>query len=352
VIVEGYTDVMAAHLAGVTTAVATCGTAFGSEHIKVIRRVLGDSTASLGEVIFTFDPDVAGQKAAMRAFADEQRFVAQTFVAVAPDGLDPCDLRKERGDEAVRALIDGKKPLFEFALRQVLAGFNLDTVEGRVSALRASVPVLAEIRDPAMRPGYVRELAGWLGVDPREVDAALRSGTAGPHRPSTGQGEASSAPAVGIAQLPIDPTTRLERDALMAMLQYPEAITVERFDQVVSSTFTNPTLAVVRDGMVAAAGSRTGGEWLGAIVAEVPEPFQTLVNELAMAPVPASNEKEISSYVDGVTAALVDRDLLRVKAEMMGRLQRTDPASQPDLYREIQRTLMGIEGNRRALRQN
>jgi DNA primase len=92
VIVEGYTDVMACHLAGVTTAVATCGTAFGSDHVSMLRRLLMDSDAT-GEVIFTFDGDAAGMKAAERAFADDQKFVAQTFVAIEPTGLDPCDLR-------------------------------------------------------------------------------------------------------------------------------------------------------------------------------------------------------------------------------------------------------------------
>ena len=105
VIVEGYTDVMAAHLAGVTTAVATCGTAFGEEHIRIIRRLLMDADAFRGEVIFTFDGDAAGQKAALRAFEDDQKFVAQTFVAVEPNGMDPCELRQAHGDDAVRNLV-------------------------------------------------------------------------------------------------------------------------------------------------------------------------------------------------------------------------------------------------------
>ena len=177
VVVEGYTDVMACHLAGVATAVATCGTSFGVDHIKVIRRVLGDvdnaDTSGLGEVVFTFDPDEAGQKAASRAFAEEQRFAAQTFVAVGPDGLDPCDLRLERGDDAVRALITARKPMFEFMIRRRLAGHDLETVEGRVAALRASAPVVAGIRDRALGVGYIRNLAGWLGMDPVEVKTAV-----------------------------------------------------------------------------------------------------------------------------------------------------------------------------------
>ncbi|WP_446737362.1 DNA primase [Rathayibacter sp. VKM Ac-2630] len=174
VVVEGYTDVMACHLAGVTTAVATCGTSFGVDHIKVLRRVLGDDSG-VGEVVFTFDPDAAGQKAAMRAFQEEHRFAAQTFVAVAPEGLDPCDLRLNRGDDAVRRLIDDKKPMFEFVIRQLLSRYDLETVEGRIAALRAAAPVVAEIRDPALRPGYSRELARMLGLDMSEVNSAVRS---------------------------------------------------------------------------------------------------------------------------------------------------------------------------------
>ncbi|RII96049.1 DNA primase, partial [Clavibacter michiganensis] len=191
VVVEGYTDVMACHLAGITTAVATCGTSFGVDHIKVLRRVLGDDSG-LGEVVFTFDPDAAGQKAAMRAFSEERRFAAQTYVAVGPEGLDPCDLRLTRGDDAVRRMIQGKKPMFEFAIKQILADHDLDTVEGRVAALRAAAPVVADIRDPSLRPGYARELAGWLGMDLTEVGRAVQ--TAGRSMPADGADRSGGSP--------------------------------------------------------------------------------------------------------------------------------------------------------------
>lgn len=175
VVVEGYTDVMACHLAGVDTAVATCGTAFGAEHIKVARRLLSDDGTG-GEVVFTFDGDAAGQKAALKAFDEDQRFTAQTFVSVEPSGADPCELRQRKGDEAVHALIRSRRPLFEFAIRSTLAKFDLSTVEGRVSGLRASAPVVAAIRDGSTRMGYSQELAGWLGMaDPDEVLRAVRT---------------------------------------------------------------------------------------------------------------------------------------------------------------------------------
>lgn len=95
VVVEGYTDVMACHMAGVTTAIATCGIAFGGDHIKILRRLLMDNATA--EVIFTFDGDAAGQKAALRAFEDDQKFAAETSITIAPGGMDPCDLRLAQG---------------------------------------------------------------------------------------------------------------------------------------------------------------------------------------------------------------------------------------------------------------
>ena len=178
VVVEGYTDVMAAHLAGVDQAVATCGTAFGAEHVKIIRRLLGDDPT--GQVIFTFDGDAAGQKAALKAFEFENLFTAQTFVAVEPDGLDPCDLRMQKGDAALRELIDGCKPLFEFVITTAISRFDLDTVEGRISAVRAAADVLTDIRDRNSLSHYYRFVAGRIGVDIDEVEAAVRTASRQP----------------------------------------------------------------------------------------------------------------------------------------------------------------------------
>lgn len=381
VLVEGYTDVMACHLAGVTTAIATSGTSFGVEHIRVLRRVLGDDSG-IGEVVFTFDGDDAGQQAAMRAFAEEQRFAAQTFVAVAPDGLDPCDLRLARGDAAVRALIETKTPMFEFVIRHTLSRYDLETVEGRVGALRAAAPVVAEIRDPALRPGYTRELARMLGMELGEVTRAVRSAggsrtgagdraTAGggdrtsPMRDaSTGQarteqsplrqhGEAEATDAAtrpfSIADLPNDPSTRLERDALQAMLQYPDTVGADLLRHAVDSRFGNPSLAVVRDGIASVLASPDPVVRVDRVVDEVPAPFAGVVRQLAVAPVPQRVEGELAAYVTGIVSSLIDRELLRQKSELLGRLQRTD-RSDTTTYATLQRALVELETERRALR--
>jgi len=388
VVVEGYTDVMACHLAGVTTAVATCGTAFGVDHVKIVRRVLGDvansDTTGTGEVIFTFDPDEAGQKAASRAFSEEQRFTAQTFVAVAPDGLDPCDLRLNRGDDAVRRLVSTRKPMFEFMIRRTLAGHDLETVEGRVAALRASAPVVAGIRDQSMGVGYSRNLAGWLGMDPSEVTRAVAAARSAlskapaesesrPNAPAasrsaerapsqalaeySGPGEFGDGQELELAQesgpsimdLPTDQATRLERDALMAMLQYPLEIGAPMLARATQVGFSNATLSVIRDAIATSLESIEASDWVAAVVREVPPSFASLVQQLAIAPIPQRAEL-IPDYCREIAASLVQLDLLRAKADLLGSLQRTDSAADPERYARIQRDLMAVERERRTLR--
>lgn len=338
VVVEGYTDVMACHLAGVTTAVATCGTAFGAEHIKVLRRVMGDDSAE-GEVVFTFDGDEAGQKAALRAFSEDDRFNAQTFVAVAPDGLDPCDLRLQRGDAAVRALLDRKVPMFEFAIDRKIAAFDLATVEGQVGALRAAAPIVAEIRDQLLRPGYERVLARRLGMDPTdvrsEVQRTARNRSAGgkrtqapqqqPQHPS-GPGEASQ-PQVTMASLPRTADVALERGILMGALQYGHRIDVALLTSALDGPYRHPALEAVREA-VAAAEDRSRPGWAMAAVDAVREPYRGLGGELLMAPFPARDEEGALASATDLCRRMIVRRIDRDKQELLAAVQRV-PAESP-----------------------
>lgn len=329
VVVEGYTDVMACHLAGVTTAVATCGTAFAAEHIKVLRRVMGDDSAS-GEVVFTFDGDEAGQKAALRAFSEDSRFTAQTFVAVAPDGLDPCDLRLKRGDAAVRALVDAKVPMFEFAIDRKLAGYELSTVEGQVGALRAAAPIVAEIRDELLRPGYERVLARRLGMDPTAVHQEVRRASRGvasaarqPQRaaPSTSSVETEVITKVRLADLPRTADVALERDALMGILQYGHLIDQALLERSVSEQFRNPGLDAVRDS-IASVADRTRVGWAAAAADAVREPYRSLASELLMMPFPAKDEERALASATDLCRRLIVRIIDREKNELLGAVQR------------------------------
>jgi len=354
VIVEGYTDVMACHLAGITTAVATCGTAFGGDHVTVVRRVLGDSDdpaqATKGEVIFTFDPDEAGQKAASRAFAEESRFAAQTFVAVPPEGLDPCDVRITKGDEALREVIAHRRPMYEFMIKQVMNQCDLNTVEGRTLALRAAAPVVSKIRDRVIRDGYARELAGWLGMNPDDVLREIRAGATNttPVTSPTAPAPEGDKPYT-MESLSKDPVTTLERDVLMVLLQHPDVVPAERATAVLSTQFSHAALALVRDAMLSVFDQYQDGAWVSRVTAETPEALQPLVGQLSVAPLPES-KAQTERYCLGVTATLLDRDLLRQKAELMSTLQRTDAATDPAGHRVVQEQLVTIEAKRRALR--
>ena len=370
VIVEGYTDVMACHLAGIESAVATCGTAFGKEHISVLRRIMGDDTS--GEVIFTFDPDEAGQKAALRAFSEEKRFTAQTYVAVAPEGLDPSDLRLQRGDEAVRDLFTQKVPLFEFALRQAVSRFDLNSVEGRALALRASAPIVAEIRDPSLKPGYARELARMLGLELGEVGQAIRRAE-GASRPQARQQQrpdrqnfepqpqfepqgqldsqmqaAPPARRISMATLRQQPTTWLERDAVMAMLQHPEGIGGDLMLQASTAQVFDPDLAVVRDA-IGASLAATGACTLESVLSGAPETHHGLIRELAIAPIPERRADQIAVYARDVVISLLDRDLVSLGRELRARLQRIPDPADPG-SRRIQEQLVALEAARRGLR--
>ncbi|PRZ05034.1 DNA primase [Isoptericola sp. CG 20/1183] len=380
VIVEGYTDVMAAHLSGVEVAVATCGTAFGGDHAKVVRRLLGDTTAggglqlasgaSLGgEIIFTFDGDAAGQKAAMRAFGEDQRFHAQTFVAVEPSGMDPCDLRMARGPEAVKSLVDGRVPLFEFVIRTTLDGYDLETVEGRVGALRAAAPLVAGIRDRSMQLGYSRSLARWIGLDPDEVrrEVASASGRPGPARrrderdvrgsrdggPASGTAPGPAAPLV-TAPDPRDPVARIERLALVVALQYPQHVP-GTFDGLDEDAFATPAWRAVHAAIRAAGGVGTGrglggSRWVETVVEEAGDAVGPLVTELSVAPVPEDRENVIAAYVADVVRKVIDLGLTRRIADAKSRVQRLDPAADADAYRSAFERLVAIEKERRELR--
>jgi DNA primase len=354
VVVEGYTDVMAMHLAGVPTAVASCGTAFGTDHIAVIRRLIGDDSFDLGEVIYTFDGDAAGQAAALKAFDGDQSFAAQTFVAIAPDGQDPCELRQSSGDTAVRDLVARREPLFEFAIRTMLRDHNLDTAEGRVAALQRTVPLVARIKREDLRDEYARRLAGWVSWDDiAMVVRRVRESAGGdPAAPVRGRRPAPPAPPKD------EPRLHLQREALKAALQLP-AVAGPAYDELPEQVFTHPAFALVHRAVQAAGGvcsGRDGSGWLEAVRAEANEETRKLVSELAVEPLelPRRNASQdevearyTGSVIAGVRLALVEAQV----AELKSRLQRTNPMEDPDAYHQIFGDLVPLEQYRIALRE-
>ncbi len=361
VVVEGYTDVMAMHLSGVLTAVASCGTAFGAEHITVLRRLLMDDDAFRGEVIYTFDGDEAGQKAALKAFDEDQKFAAQTFIAIAPDGQDPCELRQSKGDVAVRDLVARRRPLFEFAIKTELAEHNLDNAEGRVEALRRTVPMVARIKEVALRDEYARQLAGWVGwEDTATVVRRVRETAGGaqvavPAKRTRPVDPNQGALAVDVdgppRPNPRDPQLHVQREVIKLALQEP-AFAGPLYDSLPNEVFTHPAYAELHRAVLKAGGTSSGlagAELIDAVVKCCDSGTgRSLVTELAVEPIPA-RQNAIDRYAAGMLAALQRQLLAGQIADIKSRLQRLSPVEEPDEARALWADLVALEQYYKAL---
>jgi DNA primase len=334
---------MACHLSGITTAVATCGTAFGSDHVKIIRRIVADDESNKAEIIFTFDGDAAGRKAAMKAFTEDQSFVASTFVAVEPHGLDPCDLRIQQGEDGVKQLIAGRTPLFEFVIRSTIADFDLSTAEGRVNAMRAVSPILAGIKDSVLRPEYIRMVAGWIGID----DATIRAEV------SKGAGKLSTTPPSTANVAPIDRgVAAVERTALKCILQAPSL--VDRwYSSFEPSVFTVPAAMAVYEACERAGNpleAKSSAEWVQAVInAAENDEVKTQVRALAVEPLPVEHAGE--RYVQAVLARVLEMSAARRVNELKAELQRSEIDGNIERQTEILGDLMALEEYRREMRE-
>ncbi|HME14242.1 MAG TPA: DNA primase [Mycobacterium sp.] len=363
VVVEGYTDVMAMHLSGVTTAVASCGTAFGDEHLAMLRRLMMDDSFFRGELIYVFDGDEAGKAAALKAFGGEQHLAGQSFVAVAPDGMDPCDLRLASGDGALRDLVARRTPLFEFAIRAALSEIDLDSAEGRVAALRRCVPMVAQIKDPTLRDEYARQLAGWVGwSDVAQVVGRVRAeaksptsqSRAKPRRAAAAEADSGAAEFTALRPDPHDPTLWPQREALKSALQYP-ALAGPVFDTLTVESFTHPGYAAVCTAILGAGGTATGiggAEWLDAVRQKAPSPAAGgLINELGVESIRVNDDDKLPRYIASVLARLQEVWVGRQIAEVKSKLQRMSPVEQGDEYHALFGDLVAMEAYRRSLLQ-
>jgi DNA primase len=364
VVVEGYTDVMACHLAGVETAVATCGTSFGDDHVRILRRLLMDTGEFTGEVVFTFDGDSAGQKAAVRAFTEDRKFVTQLFVALEPGGLDPCELWQTRGAQAVRDLVAGRVPLSEFVVKGILARYDLEVPEGRVAALRAAAPVVARTKDRSLAHAYAVSLSGWLGMEPSQVlqvvAEAARAGARGaraeatpsaPPAASTATSMGGSPTGFGDRPRPDDRTLLVEREALKTALQFP-ALAGAAFDELAPAAFGHPAYSAVKTALATAGGTAAaqGGErWVAAVLqVAANDAVRSVVTELAVEPLRCAGDPD-QRYVDEQVGRIRERVVLTQVVDLKSRLQRIDPTD-TEQYNRVFGELIVAEQQRRQLR--
>ncbi len=350
VVVEGYTDVMACHLAGVGTAVATCGTAFTEEHSRTLRRFLHDHDEFRGEVIFTFDSDTAGQNAALKAFAGDSKFVSQTYVAVEPDGLDPCDVRIKKGDAAVRELVARRVPLYRFVLGNVVKQFDLDRADGRVSAVREAAKLVTSSRDTAVATSsFAREISALTGMDPVDVQAEVARVSRGASRSTAPPAET---PARGALPDLRDPRFSIERETLKLVIQHPMAIGRTTADIGVND-FTHPTYRGVWELVAAAGGTVAGADdpmWAPRLRDAATDPeISSAISALGVEPLLTAKEPD-AGYVGHHVFRLLELTALRRIQEVKSRLQRTNPVEQAADYNKMFGELAALEQHRRTLR--
>lgn len=347
---EGYTDVMALHQAGVANAVATCGTAVGVEHLRMLARYAQ-------RVVLAFDADAAGVKAAERAWeaareleADGDGARLDLRVLVLPEGRDPADLVADVGADGVASALAAATPVVPFVLRHHLADADLDSEGGRAAALREALTVLGRERDPELRRewarteiaerigyayGFVTETAARLGV---QLDAHEGIATRWTR-------EDRDAGAVG------PPLTaaraRLERAALRALLQYPDRVPDEAAE-LTEEDLTHPDARSVLRAMRAAGG--VGAPVPAIVEAAEDDRIRGLVRSLALEDDPEAEDDEVRDAVVAgrVRHLLVDRVDAQARA-LRDELAQLNHATDPDRIREVQRSLSVLQQRRRAL---
>ena len=355
VIVEGYTDVMACHLAGVTNAVATCGTAFGDEHIRILNRILSSDPANPAQVIFNFDPDEAGQKAAMRAFNDASKFNAQTFMAIGPEGLDPSDLRTARGDDAVREMIASRKPLLEFAITRAMAKFDLDSREGQVGAARAAAALLAQIEDSVMRGVYERFVSDATKLERNDVslliqEAAKRerkqgvAAIAGESRVDSSPIEIDTAPDLS------DPTTISERWLLVALSQYPSLCSLADFARIGKTNFSSPWYRDIARALYQARTVKGDSYDAAEVMSKLSENIQPTFREILMVQIPANDDAGRAKYAAGVLNRALERAIENEKNQLRADRRSAEAVGNDIRLAEIDQAIVSLDAEIHALR--
>jgi DNA primase catalytic core len=331
VVVEGYTDVIACHQAGVPQAVATCGTALRAEHFKLLGRFTD-------RIVLAFDADAAGGRAAGRGVAElvaAPEASLSAHVLTMPAGLDPAEYLGRYGGDAFRELVSAAQPLLRWWLDWKLASFDLGQPEGRTRAVREITPVMTSVPDFSQRRAYARSVVLRLGLDEYGPEyQALLGG-----QPTRPQVEVKAPPRSR------SPQARVECEALKFALQHP-GWTAEAAERWAPDWFSTPGTLAAFTALTEAGGP---GKPLEAVLeAAATETDRRFLRGLA---VEAFAAEENRGYADEVFRRLEDFRLARVIGRLKGTLQRMNPVERPHEYTAIFEQLIALEARRRALRE-
>jgi DNA primase len=331
-VVEGYTDVIALHEAGVTEAVATNGVALGENHFEQLKRFTP-------RVVLMLDADAAGEKATGRSFDIHHRMGIEVLVAPLPPGRDPADVVAEDGAEAIRKVVEAARPLLEFKLDQVLSQLPTDTPEAKARAVREAARLLARHPDPIARHQYVTMAAGRIGVDPEGIQRTLSDELV----------QASAEVDEEITERDLDRRlpghVKVEREVLKLLLHHPTDA-LAWAEQAQESEFTSAARrAAFAHALSAARAGRCGTD--AQLVGGLDSEARSLVTELSFEKRPVG--AEVGERATEVFTRLKVFGLERKIRERRKALQELNPLEQPEQHDRLFTELVGLEAQRRDL---
>ena len=305
IVVEGYTDVIALHEAGITNTVATLGTALTREHVRLLSRFAK-------RVVYLFDGDEAGLRAADRAseFIDKSitpeagRDRVELEVAVIPGGQDPADYVGGHGADGLRAMVAGAIPLLRFSIDRRLGRWDLDRPEERARALKEAADVLAPVKDSILADDYANYIADRLFVDFATARRAIAAAKAAPApAPAPDLGAQTNTEPVSAYVFPADAKRqRVELELLDVLVRVPALRGRARF-LLTSDLLTDPTNHAIAETIAQSDADISAAELVGRIEALVPGAAAALSG----ATVTAGDETEFVA---------IERDLVRTLKEM------------------------------------
>lgn len=343
-LVEGYTDVIALDQAGIGTAVATCGTALGEDHVKLLSRFTE-------RAVLAFDSDDAGARAAERAYQFHERYPVDISVLVLPRGQDPADFVGAAGGEEFAALADRAVALVEYMIDRSLVGRDLTDLEERARAIRAGLALVAGLDDAVRRQEYARMLAGKVGEPEISVMLELEQ-LFSPPTPTPSRQEATA------ARGRVPPHQKVEREALKLLIQAPDlcrsrlaGVTAEHFAMPQHRTAFELVREMSADRATASAGDRHPAAALVSMAHERARGEQIGKLLAALAVEPAETLGDITpEYVEHIFLRLEEFALKREAEEIRGRLQRLNPLKASEEYDQLYERFVKLEGARRRIR--
>ena len=330
-VVEGYTDVIALHQAGIPLAVATCGTALGEGHFRLLSRFSR-------RAVLCFDADEAGARAAERAHGLFERFALEVSVLILPEGQDPADFVGAEGGEAFDALADRAQALVDYMLERTVGGQRLDTPEGKARAVREALPIVAGLTDPVLRSEYAGRLADLAEVGATDVRIELNRLDASGGAPR--REAASAAPRQAPAEART-PAREVEKEALKVLAQLPDI--ADRHGSAINEDhFTTErhrkawNLLREAPGHPAALADRATDRGQAELIAE-----------LAVEPLKGDASDD---YAERVFARLEELRLDRKIRTMKKRLESLNPVTEADSFDPLFRELTDLTGRWREAR--